>query len=93
MATEETRVSMLRRTSSVTALVGGSFGLIGVVLLFWYVWEAFPDMPTRIGWWAVISIVLCVIFLLGYAVASDMVRSEERELKRKTEGHEREGKA
>jgi hypothetical protein len=52
-------------------------------LLFWYVWEACPDMPTRIGYWAVISIVLCVIFLLGYAVASDMVRSEERERRRR----------
>jgi len=83
MTIDEARISMLRRTSSTAAVIGGSFGFIGVLLLFWYVWAAFPDMPTRIGWWAVISIVLCVLFLVGYAIASDIVRSEEREQKRK----------
>jgi len=83
MAADDTRMSMLRRTSAAAGMIGGVFGMAGVLMLFWYVWEAFPDMPTRIGYWAVISIVLCVIFLLGYAVASDTVRSEEREQKRK----------
>jgi hypothetical protein len=83
VTTDEARISMLRRTSTVAAGIGGLFGLAGVLLLFWYVWEAFPDMPTRIGWWAVISIVLCVLFLLGWAIASDSVRSVERDLKRK----------
>jgi drug/metabolite transporter (DMT)-like permease len=83
MATDEARMSMLRRTSAAAGVVGGVFGMVGVLLLFWYVWEAFADMPTRIGYWAVISIVLCVVFLLGYAVAQDTVRSAEREQKRK----------
>jgi predicted lysophospholipase L1 biosynthesis ABC-type transport system permease subunit len=80
---DEERISTLRMMTRIAGAVGGLFGFLGVILLFWYVWEAFPDMPTRIGWWAVISIVLCVIFLLGYAMASDTVRSEEREGKRK----------
>ena len=80
VATDESRLLMLRRASSATALVGGAFGLLGVVLLFWYVWEAFGDMPARIGWWAAISIVLCVIFLLGYAVASDLADTENAEI-------------
>ena len=80
---DEARISTLRTMARLAGMVGGTFGLLGVILLFWYVWEAFPDMPTRIGWWAVISIVLCVLFLLSYAIASDSVRSEERELKRK----------
>ena len=84
MATDESRVAALRRASTATAIVGGGFGLLGVALLYWYVYEAFGDMPTRIGWWAAISIVICVIFLLGYAIASDMVRGEERELHRKS---------
>jgi drug/metabolite transporter (DMT)-like permease len=80
---DEGRVSMLRSASRAVAAVGGIFGTFGVLLLYWYVWEAFPDMPARIGWWAVLSIVLCVIFLLAYAIASDTVRSEERDQKRK----------
>jgi drug/metabolite transporter (DMT)-like permease len=80
---DEARISTLRMMTKLAGMVGGIFGFLGVILLFWYVWEAFPDMPTRIGWWAVISIVLCVLFLLGYAIASDSVRGEERELKRK----------
>jgi hypothetical protein len=80
---DEARISTLRMMTKLAGMVGGIFGFLGVILLFWYVWEAFPDMPTRIGWWAVISIVLCVLFLLGYAIASDSVRSEERDLKRK----------
>lgn len=83
MEHDEARVSMLRTGAKAVAVIGGLFGLFGVFLLYWYVWEAFADMPGRIGWWAVISIVLCVLFLLAYAIASDMVRSEERELKRK----------
>ena len=84
MTMDEERISTLRMMTHIAGAVGGLFGFLGVILLFWYVWEAFPDMPTRIGWWAVISIVLCVIFLLGYAMASDTVRSEERERKRKS---------
>jgi len=84
MTMDEARISTLRMMTGIAGAVGGLFGFLGVILLFWYVWEAFPDMPTRIGWWAVISIVLCVIFLLGYAMASDTVRSEERERKRKS---------
>lgn len=85
MEHDEARVSILRTGAKAVAVIGGLFGFLGVLLLYWYVWEAFAEMPGRIGWWAVISIVLCVLFLLAYAIASDMVRTEERESRRKAQ--------
>jgi hypothetical protein len=82
MALEE-RTSNIRALSRLAALVGAILGLFGVFLLYVYVWVAFSDMPTRIQWWAVISIVLSMIFILGYVVAADTIRSLEREQRRK----------
>ncbi len=80
---EEGKASKLRTGSRITAMVAALFGIMGVMLLYAYVAAEFADMPTRILWWAVISIVLCVLFLLAYAMVSDAIQSLEREARRK----------
>jgi hypothetical protein len=52
-------------------------------MLYFYVWETFATWSERLQWWAVISIVLAMMFVLGYVIVADMVRSMEREQRRK----------
>ena len=80
---DEGKASKLRTGSKITAMVAALFGVVGILLLYAYVAAEFSDMPTRILWWAVISIVLCVLFLLAYAMVSDAIQSLERESHRK----------
>jgi nitrogen fixation/metabolism regulation signal transduction histidine kinase len=79
----EDRLNNLRQFSRLAAGAGAVFALIGVLLLYFYVWETFSTWSERLQWWAVISIVLAIIFVLGYVIAADMVRSMEREARRK----------
>ncbi len=75
----ENRSGNIRTVSRVAAMVGIAFGLLAVALLFSFVWVAFDDMRSRLLWWAVLSIVASLIFIIGYAVASEMVKGRERE--------------
>jgi len=78
MVYDDSRISTMRSASKIAASVGAVFGIIGILLLYYYVYTAFEDAPTRIGWWATISIVLAVLFCLAYFMVSDTVRSMER---------------
>ena len=82
MVSEE-RLNNLRLFSKLVAGAGAVFALLGVLLLYFYVWETFDNWSERLQWWAVISLVLATVFILGYVIAADMVRSIEREDKRK----------
>jgi len=79
----EDRLNNMRQLSKLAAGAGAVFALLGVLMLYFYVWETFAKWAERLQWWAVISIVLAIIFLLGYVIAADMVRSMEREDKRR----------
>ncbi|MEM4728582.1 MAG: hypothetical protein QXH42_02315 [Thermoplasmata archaeon] len=65
--------------------IGVLFGLVGIGLLYYYIYAAFPDAPTRIGWWATISIGLCIIFFIVYFILKDTLQSMELERRRKIE--------
>ena len=79
----ENRTGNIRTVSHVAAMVGIAFGLLSVALLFVYVWVAFDDMRSRLLWWAVLSIVASLIFIMGYAVAVEVLKGREREQRRK----------
>jgi len=79
----EDRLNNMRQFSRLAAGAGAVFALIGVLMLYFYVWESFVTWSERLQWWAVISIVLSIMFILGYVIAADMVRSMEREEKRR----------
>ena len=79
----EDRLNNMRQFSRLAAGAGAVFALLGVLMLYFYVWESFSIWSERLQWWAVISIVLSIMFILGYVIAADMVRSMEREEKRK----------
>jgi hypothetical protein len=79
----EDRLNNLRQFSKLAAGTGAIFALLGVLMLYFYVWETFSTWSERLQWWAVISIVLSIMFVLGYVIVADMVRSMEREEKRK----------
>lgn len=82
MVSEERLVST-RQFSNFSAWAGATFAMLGVLMLYFYVWESFGSWSERLQWWAVISIVLSIIFILGYIIAADMVRNMEREQRRK----------
>jgi hypothetical protein len=88
MAVEEDfRVDRMRMFSRFIGAVGALFGLLGILLLYGYVYVAFPLWsPEQLGWWAGISILLGIFFIIGYFIASDQVRTMERESKRKITG-------
>ncbi len=79
----EDRLNNMRQFSRLAAGAGAVFALLGVLMLYFYVWETFAIWSERLQWWAVISIVLSIMFILGYVIAADMVRSMEREEKRR----------
>ena len=79
----EDRLNSMRQLSKLAAGAGAVFALLGVLMLYFYVWETFANWSERLQWWAVISLVLATIFILGYVIAADMVRSMEREGRRK----------
>ncbi len=79
----EDRLNNLRQFSKLAAGTGAIFALLGVLMLYFYVWETFRTWSERLQWWSVISIVLSIMFVLGYVIVADMVRSMEREEKRK----------
>jgi len=79
----EDRLNNMRQLSKLAAGAGAVFALLGVLMLYFYVWETFVSMSERLQWWAVISLVLGIIFILGYVIAADMVRAMEREERRK----------
>ncbi len=79
----EDRLNNMRQFSRLAAGAGAVFALIGVLMLYFYVWETFSLWSERLQWWAVLSIVLAIMFILGYVIAADMVRSMEREERRK----------
>jgi len=79
----EDRLNNMRQFSRLAAGAGAVFALLGVLMLYFYVWESFSIWSERLQWWAVISIVLSIMFILGYVIAADMVRSMEREEKRR----------
>ena len=81
----ENRTGNIRTVSQIAAMVGIAFGLLAVALLFFYVWVAFEDMRSRLLWWAVLSILASLIFIMGYAVASEMVKGREREQRHRPE--------
>jgi hypothetical protein len=79
----EDRLNNMRQFSKLAAGAGSVFALLGVLMLYFYVWEMFTTWAERLQWWAVISLVLAIIFILGYVIAADIVRSMEREERRK----------
>jgi hypothetical protein len=79
----EDRLNNLRQFSKLAAGAGAVFAMIGVLMLYFYVWETFATWSERLQWWAVISIVLAMMFVLGYVIVADMIRSMEREERRK----------
>jgi hypothetical protein len=79
----EDRLNNMRQFSKLAAGAGAVFALLGVLMLYFYVWETFALWSERLQWWAVISIVLAIMFILGYVIAADMVRSMEREERRR----------
>jgi hypothetical protein len=79
----EDRLNNMRQFSKLAAGAGAVFAMIGVLMLYFYVWETFANWSERLQWWAVISLVLAIVFVLGYVIAADMVRSMEREERRK----------
>jgi len=78
MALDEVRMSTMKMLSRMAAFMGGGFGLLGIFLMYYYVYMAFSDPAAQIGWWATISIVLCIMFLLAYFMVADSVRAMER---------------
>lgn len=79
----EDRLNNMRQFSKLAAGAGAVFALLGVLMLYFYVWETYHGWSERLQWWAVISLVLAIVFILGYVIAADMVRSMEREGRRK----------
>ena len=79
----EDRLNNMRQFSKLAAFTGAVFALLGVLMLYFYVWETFEHWSDRLQWWSVISIVLATIFILGYVITADIVRSMEREERRR----------
>jgi len=83
MAMDDSARTWMKFFARAAAAMGALFGLLGIAMLYYYIREAFPETTTRLIWWAVLSIVLSVLFLLAYFIANDSVRSMEREARRR----------
>lgn len=80
---------LIKKVENIMLGVVALFVFMGICLLYLYAYVAAPDEPTRIGWWAAITIVLAVLFGIVYLMISEYSKSLEVSVEREMRKKER----
>ena len=77
-------VGTVSEISKMAVKLSAAFSVIGIGLLYLYIAVTDASMPTKVLWSATLSLGVAMIFVITWAIARDVIRSYERELKRRT---------